>query len=164
MGSEDVFEISLGDAEWDHQHREFHALFRRLEEIEKQIMQNHLQGGRDGDALAIAFGDVLGETLAAMIQHSLWEEKLMKTLPKDAETVALCDAHRHDHYQTATRISLLVGNLQEQGLQASITNFGRIMMEWLVGHIKQHDLPLEARLLALGWTPVPDGKERLHTA
>lgn len=147
MDSNDDFELLLGDDEWDRQHHEFHECFRRLEAIERQLVHG---GGPSRETLLPIVRDLLGATLAQLLRHIQWEERLMAQLPSDEQTDRLCAAHRQDHYRTARKLSIIIGELEATGLRATVANFGAVLLDWLIGHVDRYDTPLRDSLSAHG--------------
>lgn len=149
----DIPKFAVSDFQWEHQQRELHALFRGLADFGGRIPFLRAQGcAEEKESFTIAFGSLLAEALAALIQYNRWEEKLMKTLPRNPHTIALCERHRREHQQVAVRLSKLAGELAEHGLQDAQIHAGSELIDWLFSHIQEHDLPLREMLVETGWT------------
>ncbi len=138
-------EILTGHEEWDRQHHQLHGLLARLQALTANPAQIDSEAGRH------ALLDIVGETLAVMVEHFRWEEALMASLPINALTEAHCIFHREEHDSIAERMGELAERADQASVRESSDSLAALLGEWLTNHIRGYDQPFLRLLTADRW-------------
>jgi hemerythrin-like metal-binding protein len=94
------------------------------------------------DRLSHLISDLLG----FMLDHFVYEEKLMRLLPDTEECRKHIDSHHYAHAEISRLLSNLTAELDRENPSQSAIHLRHILMAWLGNHATTHDSSLAITL------------------
>lgn len=93
--------------------------------------------------LSLLIGDLLG----VMLDHFVYEEKLMRLLPDTAVCRDHIDSHQFAHAEISRLLSNLTAQMDRENPRQSAIHLGNILSAWLGNHAITHDSTLAITLM-----------------